>query len=74
MEEEGDRMAQMIKVYRLGDRGTKIEEVNLQQAERLLEEAYARGHFVVNSNGGEVISEIGPNIEELLIVNLISGG
>jgi hypothetical protein len=67
-------MAQKIKVYRIGDRGLKFEEVNIDEAERLLEEAHARGSVVLNKKESEVISKIAPDIEELLIVNVIAGG
>jgi len=67
-------MAQKIKVYRIGDRGMEFEEINFDEAERLLEEVHARGSVVLNKKGGEIIDKVGPDIEELLIVNLISGG
>lgn len=67
-------MAQTIKVYRLGDRGTEVEEVNLEEAERLVEEAYAQGRLVVDKREGVVIHKIGPKVEELLLIDETGGG
>lgn len=63
----------MIKVHVLG-RVTK--EVDLCEAERILEETYADpfGGLVVDKRSGEIIWEIGPNVEELLVINTIMGG
>lgn len=67
-------MAKMIEVCRLGETGTKTEMVDFQEAERLIKEAQARGAFVVNKKGGEVIYELGPDVEEILIIGPVAGG
>ncbi len=64
----------MIKVYRLGDRGMEVEEVNLQETQRLVEIAHGRGSQVVNIKEARVIYEVTPAIEELLIIDTIGGG
>jgi len=66
-------MVRVIKVHILG-RETK--EVDLREAERILEETYADpfGGLVVDKGTGEVIREIGPNVEELLIIHEMLGG
>lgn len=67
-------MARIIKVYRLGDRGMEVEEVNPEKAERLIEEAYAQGRLVVDKKEGVVIHKIGTEVEELLLIDEIGGG
>lgn len=68
------KMTQRLKVYRTGDRGIEIEEVDIEEAKKILAEAMAEGRVVVNKGNGEVISELEPDVEELLIVDIIGGG
>ncbi len=67
-------MTQMIKVYKLDDKGLKFEEVDISEAERLLEEAHAQGNIVLNKKGGEAVTKGNPDIEELLIIKILFGG
>ena len=69
-------MARMIKVHILGRHGIEIKEVNLEEAERILKETYddPLGGLVSDKRTGEVIWEIGPNIEELFIIDHMVGG
>lgn len=67
-------MAQKIKVYRIGDSGLEFKEMNFEEAERVLEEARARGNVVINKKDSEVVEKISPDIEEILVVALIAGG
>jgi hypothetical protein len=69
-------MARMIKVHVLGRNGMETKEVSLEEAERILKETYADslGGLVTNKRTGKVIEEIGPDVEELLIINYIIGG
>ena len=69
-------MARMIKVYILGRNGLEKKEVSLEEAEAILEETYADslGGLVADRRTGAVIWEIGPNVEELFIVNHMMGG
>lgn len=69
-------MARMIKVHVLGRNGLEIKEVSLEEAERILKETYADslGGLVADKRTGKVIEEIGPDVEELLIINYIIGG
>ena len=69
-------MARMIKVQVLGRNGLEIKEVSLEEAEMILKETYADslGGLVVDKRTGEVIEEIGPDVEELLIISQIIGG
>jgi hypothetical protein len=69
-------MARMIKVHVLGRNGLETKEVSLEEAERILKETYADslGGLVTDKRTGKVIEEIGPDVEELLIINYIIGG
>ena len=69
-------MARMIKVHILGRNGIEVKEVNLQEAERVLKETYADplGGLVADRRTGEVIWEIGSNVEELFIIDQMIGG
>ena len=69
-------MARMIKVHILGRNGVEIKEVRFQEAERILKETYADplGGLVADRSTGEIIWEIGPNVEELFIMDHMIGG
>jgi hypothetical protein len=69
-------MARMIKVHILSRSGREIKEVSLQEAETILKETYADslGGLVADRRTGEVICEMGPDVEELFIVNFMMGG
>jgi hypothetical protein len=69
-------MARMIKVYILGRKGPESREVNLEEAQRILKETYADslGGLVTDRRTGQVISEIGPEVEELFIISHVVGG
>lgn len=67
-------MTQRLKVYSTGDRGIEIKEVDIEEAKKILAEAMAEGRIVINKGNGEVISELEPDVEELLIVDIVEGG
>jgi hypothetical protein len=69
-------MERMIKVHILGRDGIEIKEVNLKEAERILKETYADplGGLVADKRTGEVIWELAPNVEELIVVDQMIGG
>ena len=69
-------MARMIKVHVFGRNGLEKKEVNLQEAERILKETYADplGGLVTDSRTGEVIWEIGPEVDELFVMDIMIGG
>ena len=69
-------MARTIKVHILGRKGQEVREVSLEEAERILKETYTdpMGGLVVNRKTGEVIWEIGPDVEELSIMDQMIGG
>ena len=70
------KVARTIKVHILGRNGREIKEVSLEEAKTILKETFADslGGLVVDQRTGQVIWEIGPNVEEVLIVNLMVGG
>ena len=69
-------MTRLIKVHVLGRNGMEIREVALQEAERILEETYADplGGLVADKKTGEVIWEIGPEVDELYVMDHMVGG
>jgi hypothetical protein len=69
-------MARTIKVYVSGRNGMQTREVSLEEAETILHETYADslGGLVADKKTGEVIWEIGPNVEELYIIEQMVGG
>lgn len=67
-------MAQTVKIESMGANGIQVKEVSLQEAKRIVKEAYARGSLVLDKRAGEIIEEPSPNTEELLILDMIAGG
>jgi len=69
-------MARMIKMHILGRNGLEIKEVDLQEAERILKETYADplGGLVADGKTREIIWGIGPDVEELFVIDQMIGG
>jgi hypothetical protein len=69
-------MTRMIKVHILGRNGPETNEVSLEEAETILRETYADplGGLVADRRTGKVIWQIGPDVEELFIVDHAIGG
>ena len=67
-------MERMIKVRIFGRE--KVEEVTLQEAERILENIHNDpvGGLVVDVKTGKVIWQIGPEVEEIKILEQWLGG
>ncbi len=66
--------ANLIKVRTVGS--DRIREVTVDEARKILEDTYNDkvGGFVANAQTGEVISEIGPDVQEILVVEQMLGG
>ena len=64
----------MVKVKIASETGTEIKEVSVQEAERILDEAYDAGAVVTNAETGEVIFHVGANVEEIAITRILAGG
>lgn len=67
-------MTRTIKVHRMGRRGMEIEEVKLDEAKQILQDATTWGWIVANAETKEVIWEIGREVEEIVIVGMLAGG
>ncbi len=69
-------MAQMIKVYSVDKSGLPVKEVTPQEAQKILEDTYhdGWGGFVVDGKTSQIIWEIGPNVEEIIIIPEAIGG
>jgi hypothetical protein len=69
-------MARRIKVYVSGRNGLQTREVSLEEAKTILQETYADslGGLVADRKTGQVIWEIGPNVQELYIIEHMVGG
>ncbi len=67
-------MAQTVKVHILDMDWTEIKEVSLEEAQRLVTESYANGRTVVDKGTGNVIDEITPGVDEIIIVGIMDGG
>ena len=63
-----------VKVHRLSRRGMEVEEVDLTEAEEILEEANTWGWIIADARTQEIIWEIGPNVEEIMIIGMLGGG
>ena len=63
-------MPRTIKVHIAGAHGWEIREVDLQEAQSILEATYAddSGGLVADAKTREVIWQIGPDIEEIVII------
>ena len=67
-------MTRLIKVHILG--GEEIKEVTLQEAQKILEDIYNDpvGGLVVDVSTGKVIWKIGPDVEEIRVLEQWLGG
>ena len=67
-------MTRRVKVYKSGVRGIEVEEVDVDQARKLIEEARVQGRCIIDKRIGEVIEDLKPGVEEILIVDIVEGG
>jgi len=58
----------------MGDNGMEIEEVTLQEAKKIVKEAYAQGRLVLDKQKGEITEEVRKDTKELLIIKMVAGG
>lgn len=66
-------MGQKIKVYSPGKYREEVKEVELHEAQKILEDASGR-YLVIDRKNHEVITEIGPEVEEIVIKPLLLSG
>ena len=67
-------MTRRVKVYKSGVRGIEVEEVDVDQARKLIEEARVQGRCIIDKWIGEVIEDLKPGVEEVLFVDIVEGG
>ena len=67
-------MTRTIRVHRLAENASEIRDVTVEEAEKILQEACARGNIVVNKQLGEVIDEITADVKEIILVQVVAGG
>jgi hypothetical protein len=67
-------MTRRVKVYKSGVRGIEVEEVDVDQARKLIEEARVQGRCIIDKKIGEVIEDLKPGVEEVLFVDIVEGG
>ena len=67
-------MTRIIKVHQMGRRGMEIKEVGLDEAKLILEDATTWGWIVADAKTQEVIWEINPEVEEIMIIGTLGGG
>ncbi len=67
-------MTRIIKVHQMGRRGMEIKEVGLDEAKLILEDATTWGWIVADAKTQEVIWEISPEVEEIVIIGMLAGG
>ena len=67
-------MLRKVKVYVSGDRGIEVEEVDAEEARRIIAEAKGQGRCIINKQIGEVIEDLKPGVEEVLIFDIVEGG
>ena len=70
---KGAEMGRRIKVHRPGKYREEIQEVELHEAEKILQDASGR-YLVIDRKTHEVITEIGPDVEEIAIKPLLLSG
>lgn len=61
-----------LRIFSTGE----VKQVSREEAERIIREVYADplGGYAVNRQTGQVVSELGSDVEDLLIVDEIMGG
>jgi hypothetical protein len=67
-------MANMVKVRILGS--SDVREVTIEEAREILEDTYndPLGGLVANARTGEIIWQISPDIEEIVVIEQMIGG
>jgi len=67
-------MVKMVKVRVMGN--NEVREVSLEEARKILDETYdsAVGGLVADARTGEVIWQITPETEEIVIIEQMIGG
>ena len=72
--EKNNEMSRIIKVYGPGVADREVREVTLEEAMNIMKNTIDIGSIVVNPKTNETIWEIGPEIDEIEIIEFIGGG
>lgn len=69
-------MVRTIKVHIFGRNGRETKDMTLEEANATLRETFAdsMGGLAIDGRTGQVISEIGPDVDEVFITHLMTGG
>jgi len=70
---ERAKMGRKIKVHRMGKYREQIEEIDLEEVKRILEDVCGRS-IVIDRKTHKIITEIGPDVEEISIKLTLMGG
>ncbi|HJX12203.1 MAG TPA: hypothetical protein VJ377_01610 [Dehalococcoidales bacterium] len=67
-------MAKKVKVRILGS--NVVREVTLEEAREILEDTYNDpvGGFIADARTGEVITQLNPDVEEIVVIEQMIGG
>jgi hypothetical protein len=67
-------MAKMVKVRIIGS--AEVKELTLEEAQEIVDSVYigALGGFAADAKTGRILSKIGPDIEEIVVVEQMLGG
>jgi hypothetical protein len=64
----------MVKVYRSGDQGIELYEIEAEDAKKMIAEAKSQGRFIINRQNGELMEVWTPIVKEVLIIDIVEGG
>ena len=67
-------MSRTIKVYESGVTDREVREVTLEEATNIMKNAIAGGLIIVNPKTNDTIWEIGPEVDEIEIIEFLGGG
>ncbi len=67
-------MARAIKVHEMGRTGMESREVDISEANRILEDAALWGWVVIDAKTQQVIWQIDPNTDEIMVIGMLGGG
>jgi hypothetical protein len=67
-------MTRKIKVYQLGRKGLEYTEVDIEEAKQIIKVAASWGSIVIDLETKEIIWDIGPDTNEIEVVDMLAGG
>jgi len=67
-------MADKIKIHWFDVSRDESQEVDLEEAQRIVTECYSHGNTAIDKKTGAVVEVVKPEIDEIVIVGAIDGG